>query len=311
MATAQRLIVVPEFFDGAREMRASYDERFGSPRASKRSRFVWDYFHVPGQYTYVRTMVENAFPLALYSNFLHRLRSWGRDRLGCDRIVSPWLSYFVDGCRQELHTDVPHGPWAFVFSLTDWDHCTFTGGETMLLTPECLDYWRSFEPSASREAEYFVEMVPPRFNQLTVFDPRIPHGVRTVQGTGDPLASRIILHGWFREPSICLSETLEGKLSVPIVQAAVASLENRLASLDGVTGLLTARVELDPGGSVASVEILSNTLVSSAGRMEETGEAAQTVVDFLRATKFPAVAEAGWIILPVKVPRDKTGPQVT
>ena len=55
---------------------------------------------------------------------------FGEDRLGCSRVSEPWLSFYVDGCRQELHADVPQGPWAFVFSLTRWDERPFEGGET-------------------------------------------------------------------------------------------------------------------------------------------------------------------------------------
>ena len=47
--------------------------------------------------------------------------------------------------------------------------------------------------------------IPPLFNQLTVFDPRIPHGVRLVEGTHDPLHARVVLHGWFTQPSPFIS----------------------------------------------------------------------------------------------------------
>ena len=43
--------------------------------------------------------------------------------------------------------------------------------------------------------------MPPRFNQLLVFDPRLPHGVRPVEGTRDPRAARLVLHGWFTQPA--------------------------------------------------------------------------------------------------------------
>ncbi len=46
-----------------------------------------------------------------------------------------------------------------------------------------------------------VTLVEPRFNRLTVFDGRYPHGVRPVEGTRDPLRARLVLHGWFTEPS--------------------------------------------------------------------------------------------------------------
>ena len=34
----------------------------------------------------------------------------------------------------------------------------------------------------------------------TVFDPRIPHGVRQVTGTHDPREGRLVIHGWFVQP---------------------------------------------------------------------------------------------------------------
>ena len=46
-----------------------------------------------------------------------------------------------------------------------------------------------------------VSLVQQQFNRLTVFDGRFPHGVRPVEGTRDPLKSRLVLHGWFTEPT--------------------------------------------------------------------------------------------------------------
>lgn len=46
-----------------------------------------------------------------------------------------------------------------------------------------------------------MTLVPPLFNRLTVFDPRYPHGVRAVEGTRDPMKARLVLHGWFTEPT--------------------------------------------------------------------------------------------------------------
>ena len=45
------------------------------------------------------------------------------------------------------------------------------------------------------ELPQLMSLVEPHFNQLTVFDPRFPHGVRPVSGTKDPLRSRLVLHG--------------------------------------------------------------------------------------------------------------------
>ena len=46
-----------------------------------------------------------------------------------------------------------------------------------------------------------MSLVQPHFNRLTVIDGRYPHGVRPVEGTRDPLKARLVLHGWFTEPT--------------------------------------------------------------------------------------------------------------
>lgn len=62
----------------------------------------------------------------------------------------------------------------------------------MILKPHVLDYWRSFQPGIGLEEKHFIDTVEPRFNRLTVFDPRFPHGVRPVGGTRDPLKGRLV-----------------------------------------------------------------------------------------------------------------------
>ena len=74
----------------------------------------------------------------------------------------------------------------------DWENRGFTGGETMILKPHVLDYWRSFQPGVGLEERHFIDTVEPHFNRLTVFDPRFPHGVRPVAGTRDPLKGRLV-----------------------------------------------------------------------------------------------------------------------
>jgi len=137
-----------------------------------------------------------------------RLGAYARDELGCAGVTPVWLSCYVEGMRQELHADVPHGPWAFVLSLTRWDERTWTGGETLILKPETLDYWSGFDADATVERGSLVELVPPKFNRLTVFDPRLPHGVPVVEGVRDPSQGRLVLHGWFNEPEPSLRGAL-------------------------------------------------------------------------------------------------------
>jgi len=65
----------------------------------------------------------------------------------------------------------------------------------MILKPSTLDFFSAFQPGKGLELTDLVTLVPPRYNQLTLFDPRLPHGVRPVHGTRDPMKSRLVLHG--------------------------------------------------------------------------------------------------------------------
>jgi hypothetical protein len=197
---ARSLLVTRALAPHAPTLRAAFDERFAEPRRARADRFVWDYWHVPGQYTALRTPAWTYFPKGMYAAFHRALVAWGRTHLGCHDVSPPWLSCYVEGCRQELHGDLPHGPWAFVFSLTDWRRRVFTGGETLLLRDEVLDYWQGFRSTRSIEEPDLIASVAPHLGQLTVFDPRIPHGVREVRGTHDPRAGRLVIHGWFVQP---------------------------------------------------------------------------------------------------------------
>jgi hypothetical protein len=266
---------------------------------------VWDYWHVPDQYTYIRTFADEFFPSALYGGFRDHLMAWGRENLGCTKIVSPWLSYYLDGCRQELHSDNPHGPWAYVFSLTNWDTRTFTGGETVLLRQHTLDFWRSYEPSRFSELTSFVELIEPHFNRLTVFDPRIPHGVRLVEGTREPLDSRIAVHGWFAEPALVLSEAIEEPQQRRVFEGTLAMLLQTLRDVDDVQGLATARVDVNSEGKVADARIVSSSLISTGANSTESIE--RMIIDFLAGLSLPPPPGEGWAVIPVPLPVEAQG----
>jgi hypothetical protein len=297
----RRLRVVPNFFAQATEMRRIFDERMGRDRSRGQESFVWDYWHVPGQYTYLRTFGNRYFPEPLTGAFLSRLRRWGRDVLGCGSITPPWLSYYVEGCVQELHADVPHGPWAYVFSLTRWDRRGFSGGETELLSPETLEFWHHFSPDAVLEARQLVERVPAEFNQLTVFDARIPHAVRAIHGTHDPLDSRIVLHGWFEYPKLRTSDDIRDEKALVSLKLATTRLASRLHAVDSVSGLITVRLAFAGDGEVADPRVLSNTLVSTAGDVSAPADAVERIIDVLRGLRLPGAGEGSWAIVPVRL----------
>jgi hypothetical protein len=304
----RRLCVVPDFFAQAKEMRAVFDERMRRERSRGPESFIWDYWHVPGQYTYLRTFGDRYFPEPLGSAFLSRLRAWGRDVLGCGAITPPWLSYYVEGCVQELHADVPHGPWAYVFSLTRWEDRRFSGGETELLSPETLEFWRHFSPDEGLEAGQLVERVPAAFNQLTVFDARIPHAVRAVHGTHDPLDSRVVLHGWFEYPELIASEDIGDKKALVSLKLATAQLARRVGASEPVTGVVTLRVEFGADGQAREGRVLSDTLVSTAGDPAAPARVLERLTSSLSELRVTGVAEGSWAIVPVRFASDHGSP---
>ena len=249
------VLVIDRFAPEARALRAVFDERFAEPRSTRADRFVWDYWHVPGQYTALRTPAWTYFPRALYRQFHERLVAWGRTTLGCHDISPPWLSLYVEGCRQELHGDLPHGPWAFVFSLTP-DRRGFRGGETLLVRDEVLDFWADFRSVRSVEEPALLRAIEPRFARLVAFDPRIPHGVREVRGTHDPRAGRLVVHGWFVQPRPFVT----GPLPVRALAARIAELDiARWLGALPIAGLVSFAFTVDRRGGVRDLAVLSDT----------------------------------------------------
>ncbi|GIL99393.1 hypothetical protein Vretimale_4564 [Volvox reticuliferus] len=257
-------------------LRGVFDERFADPRVIHPERFLWDYWHVPDQYTLVRTQAQVYFPEDLYQRLEDALLTYGESHLGCRAISPIWMSYYVDGCVQELHCDNPHGPFAFVLSLTqDWDQREFTGGETMILQPGVLNYWRSYEPRKGLEMQQLVTRVPAPFNRLTVFDPRFPHGVRQVHGTRDPRKGRLVLHGWFTEPAPFFQGPLDPADAEEALNEGLAPLWDALEGISGlITGTLIVRVHISGrSGSVTDLKWLADTLVEVPNHDRAAAEA--------------------------------------
>jgi hypothetical protein len=265
---SRAVVIVDRFAPEARALRKTFDERFADPRSTRADRFVWDWWHVPGQYTALRTPAWTYFPRRVYERFHRRLVAWGRATLGCHDISPPWLSLYVEGCRQELHGDLPHGPFAFVYSLTNWNRRTFSGGETLLLRDEVLDFWHDFRSVRAVEEHELLRAIEPRFDRLTVFDPRIPHGVRAVTGTRDPREGRLVIHGWFVQPRPFVRGPLPVRTLTARVEELGARLGHWLADLP-VAGVLALSFTVDRRGAVQSLRVLSDTtLVPRASERE-------------------------------------------
>lgn len=257
----RNVVIVDRFFQGAEPLRAHFEERFADPREARSDRFVWDYWHVPGQYTALRTPAYHYFPKAQYDAFHQHLVWWGRRTLGCHDVSPPWLSCYIEGCEQQLHGDLPHGHWAFVYSLTRWQSRRFEGGETLLLKDEVLDWWSGFESTRSIEERDVLREVPAKFNRLVVFDPRIPHGVRRVEGVKDPRFGRLVVHGWFVQPRPFVQGPLSTKelqqhIDGEVLEALRPWIEQRGLP---VAGLLSLGFDVKLDGTVSDTRILCDT----------------------------------------------------
>ena len=290
---------VANFYPKGKELRNHFEKTLGNPMEAKSERFCWDYWSVQGQYRLLRTPAEQFFEKAGFRNFLEHLLAWGRENLGCQMISQPWLSAYIDGSFQNLHSDVPHGPYSFVYSLTPWEKRTFTGGETLVTKPRLLRYFSELDPNTSHEEKDFITKVAPKFNQLTVFDPRYPHGVARVDGVQDLLASRLVIHGWFTEPR----PMLEGALTPKKAQKALDEVAHHLLRTFETlpySGLFSVRFELAANGSIQGANVLASHLIDGLGEVIPKRVISQ-ILATLAEFRFPSANGKTKITLPLLI----------
>lgn len=290
--------VYKNFYKKSKSLRGEFENNFKNPRETQSQRFVWDYWYFEDQYHLIRTPAFHYFSKKLYTDFHSTLVQWGRENLGCHDISPPWLSYYVDGCYQNLHSDVPHGPWAFVYSLTP-PNKKFKGGETLILKPQTLNYWSRFQDQTDHEYQSFVDRIPSGFNQLTVFDPRFPHGVTEVKGTRDPLQARLVMHGWFVEPR----PYVVGGLSTAQVKSALSPqfkiLENILANMGPLHGTLSLRLQVSISGRIQSCKLVSNTVLSLENNLSEEKTFNREIKKLFQHLQFPSARTSSMITIPL------------
>ena len=275
----------------AEAMRGHVDAHFADPHAhSPDSHQVWNYWHVPGLYTYLRTRPEKIMPQALVRDFHAALSAWAADTLGLGYVTWPCLSLYVDGCVQHLHNDAVNGRFGYVFSLTRDDRRS-RGGETIVLKEGDL-----FRDNLTRAGagSGLQDLIEPRFNRLVMFDDRMPHGVQRVEGTMDPLDGRVVLHGHISEgeafvrgplPREALWETLR-----PVLEPLIAAAE-------GCHGPLSVRLAIAPDGAVGRVEVLLHRVAMADGG--DAGAPIEAIVRALHDVRFPAADGPSQATLPI------------
>lgn len=287
----------------ARKLRREFDLVMKDPHSP--DRFQWDWWHLPGRYTHLRTPASQFFSEKSTAQLESALRTYGREHLGCQDISPLWLSCYVEGCEQRLHADRPHGPWAFVLSLSPEDPI-FQGGETMMIRPEILSLWSQGVPQgqAFEEAE-IVERIPSQHGRLLIFDPRIPHGVSRLSGTLDPRAGRLVVHGWFTQPS----PFVDGPLSPDAAEQSLAAFDPVLAKefKDGFdsSGTIAFRAHIQPTGRVSKVTTLASSLISPQPETvkTETKRLVTLVTKHFKGWKFPKGKKVSTLTLPLAFER--------
>lgn len=290
--------VLKNFYPESKKLREEFENYFRNPHSADAKRFVWDYWFIKNQYNLIRTPAYHYFSKKNYINFHSYLVQWGRENLGCHDISPPWLSYYVDGCFQNLHSDVPHGPWAFVYSLSP-RNIKFTGGETLILKPQTLNYWNHFTEEKDREYLSFVDLIPSQFNQLTVFDPRYPHGVTEVKGVRDPLESRLVVHGWFVEPRPYVVGGLSTALTMKGLDPAFDLLNEELTSWPQLHGTLSLRLWVKASGQIAKSQFVTNTVKTLNGSLFEERQIHREIRRLFNSVQFPKAKKNSQITLPL------------
>jgi hypothetical protein len=209
------------------------------------------------------------------------------------------VSFVLHGDYQGLHRDTPNGVFAFTFGLSRPGRPRFTGGETLLARQELLDYWRHGGPREDTADQPLFEEIPSLFNRLVVFDARVPHGVRTVEGPRDPRDGRVALQGWLKADG-CV---VQGGLAKEEADAAVRVSLKRLArrSLAGAAGLLAVRLDVSASGAVKRFRELANTLVATGADAAAPSRVARTLVGALANVRLREARGPGAVVAPVHV----------
>jgi hypothetical protein len=255
-AITSPLVVVDDFLpaDVALSMRADIEAHFGTPQQHRaETHEVWNYWYVPGAYTYLKTSPEKVIEQTKVRSFVDRLQRWSISMLGLGHVTWPFLSLYVDGCSQILHNDSLNGRFGFVYSLTKQDRRTI-GGETRVVS-EGDPFRQNLQKSMTLDG--FSNAVEPAFNRLVIFDDRMIHGVERVAGSMDPLEGRFVLHGHISDQGPIVAGALSDEaLQGPIRGAVGQFIGENPERAAAFHGLISVWFLIGPDGTVSELRVL-------------------------------------------------------
>jgi hypothetical protein len=267
----------------AMEMRRHAEAHFASPEKHQAATHqVWNYWHVPRLYNYLRTNPEKVIPHELVQNFHLRLTEWARRRLGLGHVSWPFLSLYINGCSQGLHNDSTNGRFGYVYSLTP-NSRRGSGGETIVLKEGDLFRSKLTQGDAGRG---LYDLISPVFDRLAIFDDRMPHGVERIEGTMDPMDGRLVLHGHISESGVMV----DGPLSAQQFQTAALPAVQKVLAAAGPAmklyhGPLVIRLAIEPSGRVQSHQILLDRVARPDGA--DCAQMVEALVAAVAGSRYP------------------------
>ena len=278
-------------------MRSNIEAHFEKPGSHQpETHQVWNYWHIPQLYTYLRTNCDKVIERDRIQQFMAALTDWSVRTLGMGYITWPYLSLYVSGCRQELHNDSTNGRFAFVYSLTKTDRDTI-GGDTIVFKETNPFLGRLTKPGAGTA---FYDRVAPTFNRLVVFDDRLPHAVERVEGSMDPVEGRFVLHGHISESGAIVRGPLSSAAVDNCVRegtkAVVAEIEGRLERYHGPVVL---RFTVSPSGKVGDAVVLVDRIASANEAGKDADGIARELLAAVTALTFPREDIASEAIVPL------------
>lgn len=292
-------VVIDNFLPlpAAENLRRGIEAHFEKPETHRpNTHQVWNYWFVPKQYTYLRTNPEKIVERQHVERFMDALRHWSALTLGMNEVTWPYLSLYVNGCRQGVHNDTTNGRFAFVYSLTRDDRKS-TGGETIIFHEG--DLFRKGLRAAAAGSDFFTA-IEPRFNRLVVFDDRLLHAVEQVDGPMDPLEGRLVMHGHLRNTGLAVKGALPAEAIAPVTLETMLEFSAKAMSrIRLYSGALILRFVIGAGGAVETCNVLVDRVVAHDLTSVGWEALAEDLVTRFRKLQFPSAAGRTEVTQPI------------
>lgn len=137
----------------------------------------------PDNYTFLLATADQVFTHDLVLGFLHRLRAWGKQKLGARHASTPQIHVYVNGCLRRLAPDATQARWHYLYSLSH--------SETFGIRLVIGDGGKRLGIALRHIARFHLP-----FNQLLVHQAQMAYALDGPKRTKNPLESTILLHGY-------------------------------------------------------------------------------------------------------------------